>query len=124
MQENQDWTAKYYSPEAKEAIEQHQQQWSPDMQARVTADWQQIYADVQSALDRGVEPTSPEGQALADRWMALVGGFTRGNPQVLDGLNKLYADRANWPADKVKPEIQQNMPKPEYMAFVRAARQK
>lgn len=124
MQENQDWTAKYYSPESQQTIDQNRQNWNPELQAKVTADWQQIYADVQSALDRGVTPTSPEGHALADRWMALVGAFTGGNLQVLDGLNKLYADRANWPAGKVNPEIQQNMPKPEYMAFVRAARQK
>ncbi len=80
-----------------------------------------MFADVQSALDRNVEPASPEGKAIAARWMALVGAFTQGNAQVLEGLNKLYEDRANWPADKINPEVQQNLPKPEYMAFIRRA---
>ncbi|MFC5861021.1 MerR family transcriptional regulator [Acidicapsa dinghuensis] len=121
MQETQDWTQKYYSPEAQQAIEERRPLWNPEMQAKVTADWQQMYADVQSAIDRNVEPVSDEGKALAARWMKLVEGFTGGNPAVLEGLNKLYADRANWPSGTVSPEAEKNMPKPELMIFIRAA---
>ncbi len=121
MQEKQNWTEKYYSRDAREAVEQRRAEWNPELQAKVTAEWQQLYADVQSALDRGAEPKSEEGQALATRWMALVGQFTGGSPKVLDGLNKLYADRASWPQQAMTPEQQANMPRPEHMAFVRAA---
>lgn len=124
MQENQDWTSKYYSPEAQQVVEERKPLWNPEMQAKITADWQQIYADVQSAIDRKVEPTSDEGKALATRWMKLVDGFTGGNPAILDGLNKMYADRPNWPAGKVPPEAEKNLPKPELMAFIRAAQGK
>ena len=124
MQENQNWTEKYYSPEAREVIEQRRVEWTPELQARITADWQQMYADVQTALDRGVEPRSDEGKALASRWMALVGQFTGGNPKVLEGLNKLYEDRKNWPRQQMSAQEQANLPKPEHMAFVRAAQAK
>jgi len=124
MQESQNWTEKYYSPEARQAIAEHRVEWNPEMQAKVTADWQQMYADVQSALDRGVEPVSDEGKALAARWMALVGAFTGGKPEVLEGLNKLYADRTNWPKEQVSEEMKANLPKPEWMAFIRAAQAK
>jgi MerR family transcriptional regulator, thiopeptide resistance regulator len=123
MQETQDWTSKYYSPEAQQAIEEWKEQWAPELQEKITADWQQMYADVQAAMDRGVLPSSAEGQALADRWMKLVDAFTGGKPEVLDGLKKLYADRANWPAAQIDPEVQRNFPKPELMAFIRAAQQ-
>ena len=124
MQESQNWTEKYYSPEARQAIAERGTGWTPEMQAKISADWQQMYADVQSAMDRGVEPTSDEGKALAARWMALVGAFTGGKPEVLEGLNKLYADRANWPKEQVSEEMKANLPKPELMAFIRMAQAK
>ncbi len=123
MQENQDWTQKYYSPEAHQTIAERKQLWSPELQQKITADWQQMYADVQDALDRHLEPASPEGKALAARWIKLVEAFTGGSKPVLEGLNSLYADRANWPAQKLDPEVQKNLPKPELMAFIRAAQQ-
>jgi len=124
MQETQNWTEKYYSPEARQAIDERRVEWKPEMQAKITADWQQMYADVQSAMDRGVEPTSDEGKGLAARWMTLVGGFTGGRPEVLEGLNKLYEDRANWPKDQVSEEMKANLPQPEQIAFIRAAQAK
>ncbi len=124
MQDSQNWTEKYYSPEARQAIAERGVEWNQEMQAKVTADWQQMYADVQSAMDRGVEPTSDEGKALATRWMTLVGAFTGGRPEVLEGLNKLYADRDNWPKAQVSEEMKANLPKPELIAFIRAAQAK
>jgi DNA-binding transcriptional MerR regulator len=121
MQDSQNWTDKYYTPEAREAIHQSATEWTPELQQKITADWQHMYADVQSAMDRGVEPTSDEGKFLAARWMKLVGAFTGGKPDVLEGLNKLYADRANWPKQDMEPEAAANMPKPEHVAFIRAA---
>jgi DNA-binding transcriptional MerR regulator len=124
MQESKDWTKTYCTEEAQQAIEQRQQQWSPEQQMEVTANWQRMFADVQSALDRSVPPTSAEGKDLARRWMELVGGFTGGDPEVLKGLNAMYADRANWPADKQGLEFERGLPKPELMAFIRAAQAK
>jgi DNA-binding transcriptional MerR regulator len=117
MQETMDWTKKYYAPEAKDAIAEGQTRWDPAMQEQVTAQWKQMYADVEAAMARNVDPASAEAKALADRWMALVGQFTGGNPAVLEGLNTLYADRANWPAGAAKPEMA--LPKPELMQWVR-----
>jgi DNA-binding transcriptional MerR regulator len=121
MQDSQNWSEKYYTPEANQAIEQKRTEWTPEMQARITADWQQMYADVQSAIDRGITPKSDQGKALAARWMQLVGAFTGGRPDVLAGLNKLYADRANWPTEAMTPDIAANLPKPELMAYIREA---
>jgi hypothetical protein len=40
---------------------------------------------------------------MAARWSELLKGFTGGNSEIQAGLNKMYADRANWPASMPKP---------------------
>ena len=114
MQEKTDWTQQYYSPEAKAAIDGGPQ-WTPELQASTTAHWNTLFADVESAMASRLDPSSPAAKALADRWMKLVSAFTQANPAVLAGLNKLYADKENWPAEAK----QQNPVKPELMAWIR-----
>jgi len=121
MQTEQKWSEKYYTPEARTAIEESAKAFTSDVQNEITVKWQQMYGDVQSAIDHAVIPGSDEGKALAARWMTLVGDFTGGKPEVLQGLNKLYADRANWPQQAMSEDQKAMLPKPEYMAFVRAA---
>ena len=53
-------------------------------------------------------------QGLLARWRELVGQFTGGDPAIQQGLNKMYADQPNWPAQRqqqfgVKPQIQEFM---------------
>ena len=67
-------------------------------------------ADVEAAL--GEDPAGPEAQALAARWRTLVEGFTGGDPGIQKGLNKMWADKTNWPAQtqaaqfQIRPEVQ------------------
>lgn len=109
MQNDADWTSKYYSDEAKAEVEERKALWSPELQAQVTRDWNQLFSDIEAALEE--EPSSPRAQALAERWRQLVGQFTSGNAGILKGLNAMYKDAENWPADRrqqyqIKPEIQ------------------
>ncbi len=110
MQNNTDWSKRYYSPEAQAKIEDRKALWSPELQAEVTRKWTALVADVEAAL--GEDPAGAIAQALAARWRTLVEGFTGGDPEVQKGLNKMWADKANWPADteaarfQIKPEVQ------------------
>jgi MerR family transcriptional regulator, thiopeptide resistance regulator len=109
MQNETDWTSKYCSEEATSKIEERKRLWSPEMQERITREWYDLFREVEAALDD--DPTSPRAQAVAARWRKLVGEFTGGNAEIQKGLNAMYADTPNWPADKreqhqVKPEIQ------------------
>lgn len=97
MQENTDWKAKYYTPEARAKIETRAKDWTPEKQAEATEAWSELMADVEAAL--GEDPAGEKAQALAARWRKLVEGFTGGDPEVSAGLRKLYADQANWPAE-------------------------
>lgn len=96
MDENMNWSQKYYSPEAQEAIRQRQETWTPEMRAKAEKDWRELFQEVEASLQ--LDPQSEAAQSLGRRWKALVQSFTNGNPEVAAGLNKLYADRSNWSA--------------------------
>jgi DNA-binding transcriptional MerR regulator len=97
MQNSTDWSKKYYSEDAKAKIEARKALWNPQLQAQVTEQWTALVADVTAAL--GEDPAGPRAQALAARWRTLVEGFTGGDPDVQRGLNQMWADKENWPAE-------------------------
>lgn len=117
MQDSTDWTKKYYSEAGQQAVEEGKARWSPELQEKVTAQWNEVYAKVEAAIAVGENPDSDHGRELAAEWMKLVEGFTGGNREVLKGLNALYNDQANWP----KPVDQKFVVKPELMDFIRKA---
>ena len=110
MQNDTNWQAKYYSPEARQKVEERRPLWSPELQEDVTRKWNALFADIEASLDR--DPASPEAQALAARWRELLAGFTGGDPEIQRGLNRMWQDQQNWPAaDRervtIKPEVQE-----------------
>jgi MerR family transcriptional regulator, thiopeptide resistance regulator len=110
MQNSTDWSKKYYSEDAKAKVEERKALWNPELQAQVTRQWNDLVADVAAAI--GEDPAGPKAQALAARWRTLVEGFTGGDPEVQKGLNKMWADKENWPAEQrqsyaIDPKIQE-----------------
>jgi MerR family transcriptional regulator, thiopeptide resistance regulator len=111
MQNDTEWSKKYYTPDAKEKIEERKKLWSPELQAEVSLKWSELFTDIERAIADGESPAGARAQALAARWRKLVEGFTGSDPEIQKGLNKMWADQANWPAPQrqsygVKPEIQ------------------
>ncbi len=56
-------------------------------------------------------PRASGAQALVARWRALVEAFTGGDPEIQKGLNRMYSDMPQWPAERraafgIRPEIQ------------------
>jgi DNA-binding transcriptional MerR regulator len=110
MQNNTEWSKKYYSPEAQAKVEARKHLWSPELQERVTKQWNELIADVEAALDG--DPASANAQALAARWRTLVEEFTGGDPEIQKGLNTMWADQENWPEPErdrftIKPRVQE-----------------
>jgi DNA-binding transcriptional MerR regulator len=99
MQDTMDWAKKYYSEQALESLANRAV--SAEVIEQAQRDWAVLIKDVEAAL--GEDPASPKVQALAARWRKLIEGFTGGNREVQTGLNKLYADQANWPSSMKKP---------------------
>jgi DNA-binding transcriptional MerR regulator len=115
MQSDMDWSKKYYSEEAQQEIAKRAATIPSEVIEQVQRDWAALIQEVETAVAAGEDPASEHAQAMATRWTELLKGFTGGNPEIQSGLNKMYADRANWPS---------SMPKPfsdEVQAFIVAA---
>jgi DNA-binding transcriptional MerR regulator len=100
MEQNMDWTKKYYSESAQAKIEERKSLWSPKLQERVTRDWNELTRDIETAIADGVNPSDKRAQALAARWKGLIEEFTGGDKEIQEGLNRMYADQSSW-QDKV-----------------------
>jgi DNA-binding transcriptional MerR regulator len=112
MQNDMTWTDTYYSEEAKQKIAERAATVPRDAIEQAQRDWPALIKDVEASL--GEDPASDKVQALAERWANLVQGFTGGDAEIQKGLNKMYADRQNWPATFPKPysdEVQAFMQK-------------
>jgi DNA-binding transcriptional MerR regulator len=101
MQNNMEWTNKYYSEEAKQKIAGRAATVPPEVIEQAQRDWPALIKEVEASL--GEDPASEKAQALAERWSNLVAGFTGGDSAIQQGLNKMYADQQNWPASFPKP---------------------
>lgn len=97
MQNNTDWLSKYQTPEARAKIQARQGEWTPELQAKVSRQWTELFTDVRAALAEN--PSSERVQALAARWAELVEGFTQRDPDVAAGVSNAWKDHANWPAE-------------------------
>lgn len=97
MENNMDWSRKYYSDEAQQKIDQGRQRWTPELQAQAAKDWSDLFRDVEAAIAQGVDPAGQQAQALGARWKKLIEAFTGGDRELSAGLGRLYADRSNWP---------------------------
>jgi DNA-binding transcriptional MerR regulator len=117
MQEATDWTEKYYTPQAVEALRERRAAMTPEQGVELGARWRDLYSDIQSALDREVTPDSAEGRALVARWMRLGDEFTMGNPEILAGYQRLHQDESHWPEDEKAAMLRAMKPKAEYKAF-------
>ena len=93
MHENMEWVKQYYTDEQLADLARRE---DPDVRANGERDWALLMADVEAAL--GEDPAGERGQALAARWADLIHAFTGGDAGIRSGLQKLYEDRANWPA--------------------------
>jgi DNA-binding transcriptional MerR regulator len=117
MQENIEFTKKYYSEEAQAKLAERRLEWKPEIQAEVTRAWNELFRDVEASLDE--DPASQKAQALAARWRKLVEGFTGGDPEVSKGLGKAWADRENWPA--ATKEQSASVVNPKVWEFIKKA---
>jgi len=102
MQDNMQWTDKYYTAEAKAKLARMREQ-DPDCARRGQEQWAVLLADVDKAMAEKVDPASERAQELARRWSELIHAFTQGDPEIAKGLKALYSDKQNWPATFQQP---------------------
>ena len=78
MQNDAEWTKKYYTPEVQAKVDARKELWSPMLQAEVSLKWSQLFADIETAITDGEDPAGPRAALLAMRWRDLLAGFTGG----------------------------------------------
>lgn len=100
MQTRKEWMKKYYTEEQLENLRKH---WSPEVQAESERGWKELARDVEAAIASGQTPQSDTGRKLAGRRQQLLDMFTGGDPGIAASLQKLYADKANWPESFKQP---------------------
>ncbi|HLY02862.1 MAG TPA: TipAS antibiotic-recognition domain-containing protein [Candidatus Cybelea sp.] len=103
MQNDWKWTQEYYSEAAREKIDEHRRSTPAEVVEQGQRDWTALIAEVEAAASRGIEPSSDEAAALAQRWRSLVASFTQGDGEVARGLNRLWSDQMRWPKDFKRP---------------------
>jgi MerR family transcriptional regulator, thiopeptide resistance regulator len=106
---------KYYTPEQLQQLEQRRQELGEDAIKAVEQEWQEIYAKLADLRERGVDPGTPEAQAVGDRAGELVQMFTGGDPGIAQSLQRMYQNED-------PQELTRGMGSPEDMEYLVAVR--
>jgi hypothetical protein len=83
----------HWTPEQMERLAARRTAMGEDAIREVERAWPVLFADVRAAMEDGVDPADPRAQALGVRWRALVAAFTGGEPDIEQGLARLYREQ-------------------------------
>ena len=100
MQTRKDWMRQYYT---EEQLAELKKRWTPEVQEQSNRAWAELIRDTEQAIAAGERPEGDLGRRLGARRQELIRQFTAGNPGIEQSLQKLYGDKANWPADFKSP---------------------
>jgi len=81
---------KYYTPEQLEQLAARREEVGDERIQQVQQEWQELFAAYEKAMKDGLDPSSPEVQALAKKSAALIREFTGGDPGIAQSLGNLY----------------------------------
>ena len=99
MEQDKTWMMSYFSPEQREALASR----GPGLRTVGEEGWAKLIPEIEAAAAKGLDPASDDAKALVDRQEELIGLFTGGDAGIRAGLDKMYADKANWPATFKSP---------------------
>jgi DNA-binding transcriptional MerR regulator len=86
---------RYYTPEQQEALKKRAEVMGPEAIRKSQEDWAELIAQVRAEMDKGTDPTAPQVQALAKRWMELVHAFTGGDPGIAQSVKRLWQEQGD-----------------------------
>jgi DNA-binding transcriptional MerR regulator len=111
---------KYYTPEQLEQLATRREEVGEERMRQVQQEWQELFAAYEKAMSAGLDPASPEVQALAKKSAALIREFTGGDAGIATSLGNLY--RTEGPQNVMASHGMQMAPGLwEYMGEARAA---
>jgi DNA-binding transcriptional MerR regulator len=99
MEQDKSWMLSYFSPEQQKVLAAR----APALRAQGEQGWSKLIPEIEAAAAAGTDPGSEEARALVARHQELVQLFTGGDPGIRANLERVYADKANWPATFKNP---------------------
>jgi DNA-binding transcriptional MerR regulator len=85
----------YYTPEQLDALKKRGEQLGQERIEQSQEEWAELIAQVRTEMDKGTDPSAPEVQEMARRWMALVNAFTGGDPGIERSLGRLWKEQGD-----------------------------
>ena len=82
---------KYLTEEQLSTLADRKKEIGDEQIAAAETEWPRLIAAVRNAMERGVDPASPDLRPLVERWQELVRQFTGGDPQIAEGVRRMYA---------------------------------
>jgi MerR family transcriptional regulator, thiopeptide resistance regulator len=85
----------YYTPEQLDDLKKRGEQLGRERIERSHEEWAELIAEVRAEKEKGTDPSAPEVQAMARRWMSLIGAFTGGDPGIERSLGRLWEEQGD-----------------------------
>ncbi len=106
----------HYTPEQLATLEARREALGEEGLAAGQQAWADLLGELKAELDAGTDPADPRLAAHVDRWDALLGEFTGGDPGIRAGLQSYW--------DEHGPEkASQGMVDPEVFAYAQRIRE-
>ena len=86
---------KYYTSEQLEYLEQRRNEVGEERIRESQAEWAELMEQVRAEMEAGTDPSDERVQALAARWMGLIGEFTGGDPGIERSLGNMWQQEEN-----------------------------
>lgn len=99
MEQDKSWMLQYFTPEQQAALAARKS----ELRTHGEEGWAKLIPEIEAAAKNGLDPFSEEARSLIERHQELVNLFTGGDPGIQAGLERLYADKANWPKNFKSP---------------------
>jgi hypothetical protein len=100
---------RHYTPDQLDEL--RSRPFTAEDQARVTAAWEKIYADI-DALGPNADPASDAALEIGRRAQALIGEFTQGDPALFKAAGAVNREAMS------DPDLAPQMPKPQHWQFM------
>ncbi|MHB1536373.1 MAG: TipAS antibiotic-recognition domain-containing protein, partial [Acidimicrobiales bacterium] len=110
-----DTVKQYFSDEQLADLAERRAQLGEQAITQAQKAWPELIAQVQAAVDAGLDPAAPQAQKLAAEWMELLGQFHGDDEGLRDSLYRMQAENAQ------QIEQQHGGPSPALLEFIKAA---
>lgn len=98
MEQDKSWMLPYFTPAQQAVLAARKSEIREGEEG-----WAKLIPEIEAATKDGLDPFSEKARSLIERHHELVNLLTGGDPGIEAGFERIYADKANWPANFKSP---------------------